>query len=322
MQATRRALIGALAALPALRVRAAPAWPSRPIRLVLPYSAGGPTDTLARALAAKLSAQLGQTLVVENKTGASGNIACETVARADPDGYTLLYHSSGLAISPALHRRLSYDPVRDFSPIAQTASIPLVIMAAPTMQAGNIKDFVAYLRDNPDKLSYGTGGVGNITHLSVALFLHATGTRAVGVPYQGTAPAMVAMLGGQVQFMADAVSSGLPYIRDGRVRALAVTGTARSTVLPDAPTLAETVMPDFEASTWHGVLAPAGTPPPIIDRLNAALRAAVGDAQITQQFSQQGVDLKVSTPQQFGSYLRAEVDRWRQAVEVAGIQPE
>ncbi|HYG44643.1 MAG TPA: tripartite tricarboxylate transporter substrate binding protein [Bordetella sp.] len=322
MQATRRALIGALMALPALRVRASPAWPDRPVRLVLPYSAGGPTDTLARALAAKVSAQLGQSLVVENKTGASGNIACEAVARAEPDGYTLLYHSSGLAISPALHRQLSYDPVRDFTPIAQTASIPLVIMSAPGMQASNIESFVAYLRDHPDQLSYGTGGVGNITHLSVALFLHATQTRAVGVPYQGTAPAMVAMLGGQVQFMADAVSSGLPYIRDGRVRALAVTGPARTAVLPEVPALAETVMPGFEASTWHGVLAPAGTPQPVVDRLNTALRAAVGDAQIVQQFSRQGVDLKASTPQQFASYLRAEVDRWRQAAEVAGIQPE
>lgn len=322
MLQTRRALIGALAALPVLRVRAAQPWPARPIRLVLPYAAGGPTDILARALAARLSASLGQPLVVENKTGASGNIACEAVARAEPDGYTLLYHSSGLAISPALHRTLSYDPIRDFTPVARTAVIPLVMMATPALPAANIAAFVAYLRQHPGKLSYGTGGVGNITHLSVALFLHATQTRAVSVPYKGTAPAMMAMLGGQVQFMADAVSSALPYIRDGRARALVTTGAKRAVVLPNVPTLAETIMPGFEASTWHGVLAPAGTPQTVVQRLNAALRAAVAEPGIVRQFTQQGVELQASTPEQFGAYLRAEVERWRNAVDLAGIQPE
>ncbi|GAB1579073.1 tripartite tricarboxylate transporter substrate binding protein [Bordetella petrii] len=322
MLQTRRALIGALAALPVLRVRAAQPWPARPIRLVLPYAAGGPTDILARALAARLSASLGQPLVVENKTGASGNIACEAVARAEPDGYTLLYHSSGLAISPALHRTLSYDPIRDFTPVARTAVIPLVMMATPALPAANIAAFVAYLRQHPGKLSYGTGGVGNITHLSVALFLHATQTRAVSVPYKGTAPAMMAMLGGQVQFMADAVSSALPYIRDGRARALVTTGAKRAAVLPNVPTLAETIMPGFEASTWHGVLAPAGTPQTVVQRLNATLRAAVAEPGIVRQFTQQGVELQASTPEQFGAYLRAEVERWRNAVDLAGIQPE
>jgi len=322
MQQTRRALIGALAALPAVRVRAAQPWPARPIRLVLPYAAGGPTDLLARALAARLSASLGQPLVVENKTGASGNIACEAVARADPDGYTLLYHSSGLAISPALHRKLGYDPIRDFAPVARTAVIPLVMMATPALPAADVGAFVAYLRQHPGKLSYGTGGIGNITHLSVALFLHATQTRAVSVPYKGTAPAMMAMLGGQVQFMADAVSSALPYIRDGRARALATTGANRAAVLPNVPTLAETIMPGFEASTWHGVLAPAATPQPVVQRLNAALRAAVAEPSIVHQFTQQGVELQASTPEQFGAYLRAEVERWRNAVDLAGIQPE
>lgn len=327
MQATRRRLVGALSALaglPLTRAVAAntAAWPAQPLRLILPYAAGGPTDVLARAVAQHVARQLDQPVVVENKTGASGNIAGETVARARPDGYTLLYHSSGLAISPALYRQLPYDPLRDFAPVGLTASIPLVLMAANALPARDIAEFVAYLKAHPDALSYGTGGVGNITHLSVALFLHATGTRAVGIPFKGTNPAMVAMLGGQVQFMVDAVSSALPYIRDGRVRALAVTGADRSPVLPQVPTLGEAGLRDLAMSTWQGVLAPAATPQSVIRRLNQALAAAVGDPAIAGPFTAQGVELRSSTPAEFQAYLGKEVARWGDAVRMAGIKPD
>ena len=327
MQTTRRRLVaalGALAGLPLARTALAStaAWPAQPIRLILPYAAGGPTDVLARAVAQHVARELGQPVIVENKTGASGNIAGETVARARPDGYTLLYHSSGLAISPALYRQLPYDPVRDFAPVGMTASIPLVLMTAKSLPPTDTREFIAYLKARPDALSYGTGGVGNITHLSVALFLHATGTRAVGIPFKGTNPAMVAMLGGQVQFMVDAISSALPYIRDGRVRALAVTGAERSPVLPQVPTLREAGLEDLTMSTWQGVLAPAATPQPVIQRLNQALTAAVRDPAIAGPFTAQGVDLRSASPAEFQAYLRQEVRRWGDAVRMAGIQPE
>ncbi|MDF3857751.1 MULTISPECIES: tripartite tricarboxylate transporter substrate binding protein [Achromobacter] len=327
MQRTRRRLVaalGALAALPLARTALADtaAWPAQLIRLILPYAAGGPTDVLARAVAQHVARQLGQPVIVENKTGASGNIAGETVARARPDGYTLLYHSSGLAISPALYRQLPYDPVRDFAPVGLTASIPLVLMTANALPPTDTREFIAYLKARPDALSYGTGGVGNITHLSVALFLHSTGTRAVGIPFKGTNPAMVAMLGGQVQFMVDAISSALPYIRDGRVRALAVTGAERSAALPQVPTLREAGLADLTMSTWQGVLAPAATPQPVIQRLNQALTAAVRDPAIAGPFTAQGVDLRSSSPAEFQAYLGQEVRRWGDAVRMAGIQPE
>ncbi|MGE8612131.1 MAG: tripartite tricarboxylate transporter substrate binding protein [Achromobacter veterisilvae] len=327
MKATRRRLVGALgalASLPLARVAAAsaPAWPAQPLRLILPYAAGGPTDVLARAVAQHVARQLDQPVIVENKTGASGNIAGETVARARPDGYTLLYHSSGLAISPALYRQLPYDPLRDFAPVGLTASIPLVLMTANSLPAKDTGEFIAYLKAHPDALSYGTGGVGNITHLSVALFLHATGTRAVGIPFKGTNPAMVAMLGGQVQFMVDAISSALPYIRDGRVRALAVTGAERSPTLPQVPTLGEAGLPDLAMSTWQGVLAPAATPQAVIQRLNQVVAAAVSDPAIARPFTAQGVELRSSSPAEFQTYLGQEVARWGDAVRMAGIQPE
>lgn len=283
---------------------------------------GGPTDAVARALGAKMSQQLGQPVVVDNRTGASGNIASQYVAKSAPDGYTVLYHSSGFAISPALYKRLPYDPLRDFAPVALTASIPAVLMVNPAVPAANIEQFVQYLKGNPGKLSYGTGGVGNITQLGVALFLQAKGLQAIHVPYKGTAPAMTDLIGGQTQFMLDALSSGLPYIRDQRVRALAVTSQARVRLLPGVPTLAESVMPGFVAPTWHGMLVPAGTPQAIVQRLNAAANAAVGDAEIRNQFAPQGVELQASTPEQFAAYLRAEIARWASAVHAAGVEPE
>jgi tripartite-type tricarboxylate transporter receptor subunit TctC len=195
-------------------------------------------------------------------------------------------------------------------------------MVNPAVPAANIEQFVQYLKGNPGKLSYGTGGVGNITQLGVALFLQAKGLQAIHVPYKGTAPAMTDLIGGQTQFMLDALSSGLPYIRDQRVRALAVTSQARVRLLPGVPTLAESVMPGFVAPTWHGMLVPAGTPQAIVQRLNAAANAAVGDAEIRNQFAPQGVELQASTPEQFAAYLRAEIARWASAVHAAGVEPE
>ncbi|MNQ90290.1 Tripartite tricarboxylate transporter family receptor [compost metagenome] len=317
------AAAGALAAMPLARAADEPkAWPQKPIRLVLPYAAGGPTDVVARAIGFKLSQLLGQPVVVDNRTGASGNIATEFVARSAPDGYTVLYHSSGLAISPALHKNLPYDTLRDLVPVALPALIPTVLMASPSLPVANIEEFVQYMKARPGKLAYGSGGQGNVTHLGVALFLQALKLDAMHVPYKGTAPAMADLMSGQTQFLLDAVNSSLPFIRDGRVRALAVAGKARIGVLPGVPALGESLIPGFDAPTWHGLLVPKGTPPAIVKALNEAVNKAVADPGLRGQFEPQGVLLQSSTPEQFGTYLRTELKRWAGAVQAAGIEAE
>jgi tripartite-type tricarboxylate transporter receptor subunit TctC len=299
-------------------------WPSKPIRMILPYAAGGPTDVLARVIAARLSDRLGQQVVVENKVGAGGNVASEFVAKSPADGHTLLYHSSGIAVTPALYARLSFDPARDFAAVAMPASIPLVLLAGPSLPAGvdDMAKFVQYLKQNPDKASYGSGGIGNITHLAVELMLQSTGTRAVHVPYKGTAPAMTDLIGGRTTFMTDAISSALPYVRDKRVRALAVSSAQRSAALPDVPTLAETVLPGFDASTWHGVFVPAATPAAVVGRLNQAINAIVAEPEVRRQFEPQGVQLHASEPRQFQALLGREIERWTTAARKAGVKPE
>lgn len=314
---------GALAAMPLAHAAGEPAaWPQRPIRLVLPYAAGGPTDAVARAMAVKLSQVLGQPVVVDNRTGASGNIATQFVARSAPDGYNVLYHSSGLAISPALQKQLPYDTLRDLIPVALPASIPTVIMSSPALPVTTIEELIQYMKANPGKLSYGSGGQGNVTHLGVALFLQALGLQAVHVPYKGTAPAMADLISGQINFLLDAVNSSLPFIRDGRVRALAVAGKARLAVLPGVPALGESLIPGFDTPTWHGLLVASGTPPAIVRTLNEAVNKVVADPALRAQFEPQGVLFQSSTPEQFGTYLRAELKRWAGAVQAAGIEAE
>lgn len=317
------AAAGALAAIPLVRAASdSTAWPQKSIRLVLPYAAGGPTDVVARAIGFRLSQLLGQPVIVDNRTGASGNIATEFVARSAPDGYNVLYHSSGLAISPALHKRLPYDTLRDLAPVALPATIPTVIMSSPALPVTTIDEFVQYMKARPGKLSYGSGGQGNVTHLGIALFLQALGLEAVHVPYKGTAPAMADLISGQTQFLLDAVNSSLPFIRGGRVRALAVAGKARVNVLPGVPALGETLIPGFDAPTWHGLLVAKGTPPAIVKALNEAVNKAVADPSLRSQFESQGVLLQSSTPEQFGTYLSAELKRWAGAVQAAGIEVE
>ena len=315
------AALGALAAAPVTHA-AGDSWPTRSIRLVLPYAAGGPTDVVARSLGMRMSQALGQPIIVDNRVGASGNIACDVVARAAPDGYTALYHSSGFTISPALYKKLPYDPVRDFTPVSMTSVIPAVIMVSKELPVNSIEEFVAYLKAHPGQLSYGTGGVGNITHLAIALFLQRLGLEAIHVPYKGTAPAMNDLIGGRLAFMLDAMSTGLPYIQDGRVRAVALTSGKRSPLLPQVPTLNETVMPGFIAPTWQGILLPAKAPAEVVRRFSEAIAAAVHDPDTRAQFASQGVQLESSTPDEFAAYIKTETERWAKAVRAAGIEPE
>jgi len=315
------ATLGAFAAAPLVRAAGEP-WPTRPIKLVLPYAVGGPTDAVARALSVRMSQELGQPILVDNRTGAGGTISCEVVARAAPDGYTALYHTSGFTISPALYKKPPYDPVRDFTPVGMACVIPTVIMVNKQLPVNDIHEFVAYLKERPDQLSYGSGGVGNITHLVVALFLQRLKLKAIHVPYKGTAPAMTDLIGGRLSFADDALSTGLPYIQDGRVRAIAVTSEKRSPLLPRVPTLAETVMPGFVAPTWQGIWLPAKTPAAVVRRFSAALALAVRDPAVRNQFVEQGVQFESSTPEQFAVYIQREVERWAQTVQAAGIELE
>jgi tripartite-type tricarboxylate transporter receptor subunit TctC len=318
------AACGALGAAVSLPARAQDAWPSKPIKLILPYAAGGPTDVVARAVAAYLSNALGQQLVVENKVGAGGNIASEFVAKSRPDGYTALYHSSGITVTPALYKNMSYDPATDFAPVAMPASIPAIFIAGPGLpdSVTTLQQLVEYLKANPNKASYGSGGIGNITHLGVELLLRGTGTQAVHVPYKGTAPAMTDLIGGRTTFMLDALSSAYPFVREKKVRALAVTSPKRAAILPEVPTVAETVLPGYDAQTWHGVFLPKGAPAAIVARLNAEINKFATDPEMIKQYSPQGVQLTTSTPAQFDAFLKKEIVRWTSAAREAGVRPE
>ncbi len=310
-----------LSVLPVVHAKTAD-WPARPVKMILPYSAGGPTDVAAREISLRLGQRLGQPVIVENKVGAGGNIASEFVARATADGYTALYHSSGITIAPALYKKLSYDPTKDLTAVAMPASIPIVILVGPAVPESvtSIQEFVQYLKDNPGKVSYGSGGVGNITHLAVELLLQQTGTTAMHVPYKGTAPAMVDLMGGHTNFMMDALSSALPAIRDKRVRAIAVTSSKRAAVLPDLPTVGETVVPDFQASTWHGIFVPAGTPDEIVKRVNDEVNQIVGEPEIKEMFGKQAIELHVSHPDEFAAFVRSEMTRWEGIARASGVE--
>ncbi|MBO1016863.1 tripartite tricarboxylate transporter substrate binding protein [Achromobacter sp. SD115] len=296
------------------------AWPERPITMVVPFPPGGPTDLVARVLAKQLTDQLGQTVVVENKGGANGNIGMQYAAAAKPDGYTVLYNTSSIALSPNLYRSLAFDPVKDFAPVSSTAVIPLVLLVHPSVPAPDTRAFVQYAREHPGKLSYGSAGAGNVTHLGALLLLRSLEIDAVHVPYRGSAPAMTDLVGGQVQLMTNTLNDSLGFIREGKLRALAVTSGTRSEQLPEVPTVAETVVPGFEMGAWQGVVVPAGTPAPIIDKLNAEIRRALQSAEMTKQLKAQGAQALGSTPQEYAAYIKSEIGRWGEVVKAANVK--
>ncbi|WP_454695809.1 Bug family tripartite tricarboxylate transporter substrate binding protein [Achromobacter aegrifaciens] len=296
------------------------AWPERPITMVVPFPPGGPTDLVARVLAKQLTDQLGQTVLVENKGGANGNIGMQYAAAAKPDGYTVLYNTSSIALSPNLYRSLAFDPVKDFAPVSSTAVIPLVLLVHPSVPAADTRAFVQYAREHPGKLSYGSAGAGNVTHLGALLLLRSLEIDAVHVPYRGSAPAMTDLVGGQVQLMTNTLNDSLGFIREGKLRALAVTSGKRSEQLPDVPTVAETVVPGFEMGAWQGVVVPAGTPAPVIDKLNAEIRRALQSPEMTKQLKAQGAQALGSTPQEYAAYIKSEIARWGVVVKEANVK--
>lgn len=322
MNTVRRKIFTALLALPLTMAATAQAatWPDRPITMIVPFPPGGPTDMVARLMASQLSQQLGQTVVVENKAGANATIGMTAAAKAKPDGYTILYNTSSIALAPNLYTKLALNPEKDFDAVSSTAVIPLVLLTHPSVPVSTVQEFIDYAKKNPDKLSYGSAGAGNVTHLGAFLFNQSTGIDAQHIPYRGSAPAMTDLVGGQVQFMTNTLNDSLPFIRENRVKALLVTSQERSAMLPDVPTAAEGVIPGFEMGAWQGIVVPAGTPPAIIDRLNTEIRTALKTDTMRKQLAVQGAQALGSSPSEYGAYIRSETKRWGDVIRAAGVK--
>ncbi len=312
----------ALAALGALPSGAHAAYPEKPIRIVLGFAAGGGSDILLRKMAPALGEALGQPIVVENLPGAGGNLAMSAVARAAPDGYTLLMGSPGLATNSSLYANLSFDPLRDFAPVAMVGSVQNVLLVRPKLPVNSVAELVAYARQNPGKLNYASPGVGTSLHLAAELFKVQTGIQMVHVPYKGGAQAMTDLMGGQVDVMFNVLPSATPQIKAGTVKALAVTGARRATLLAELPTMIEAGVPGYTAITWNGIVAPAATPREIVARLNEAVNRVLRAPEMQKAFADIGQDVLVGTPEQFDHLIRDETVKWKRTIEAAGVKAE
>jgi len=297
-------------------------WPTKPIRMIIAFPPGGPTDLVSRVLAQRLSEQLGQQVIVDNKPGAGGNIAAELSAKAAPDGYTLFYNTSAIVIGPALYGKVNYDPLKDFAPVALTASVPLVLVVNPQLPARSVKEFLDLAKSRAGALNYSSSGTGTITHLASAMMSTQMGLQTQHIPYKGSAPGLVDLVAGQTQFMIDTMNTVLPYARDNRLRGLAVTGSKRSALMPELPTLAESGMPGFEAAAWQGIVVPTGTPADIIQKLNAEVNKALAHPDVRSRLAAQGADILGGSPADYAAYLRTEIPRWAKAVKDSGAKAE
>lgn len=297
-------------------------FPSKPIRIVIGFPAGGGNDVILRKVAEKISPILGVPVVVDNRAGANGNIAGDIVAKASTDGYTLLWNTSSMVLSPWVYANLTYDYVKDLIPVVLTANIPLVLTVPTSTPASNLKEFVAYLKANPGKTNYASTSSGNITHLTTVRFLDAIGAEATHVPYRGDAPVLADLLGGRVQFYFGTANTMVPQIKAGKLKGLAVTGANRLAALPDLPTLVESVAPGVEVGAWSGVMAPARTPQAVIAKLNRAFSTALKDPDLRAQIAATGAEVLGSTPEQYGAFLKSEREHWGAAVRNAGLKPE
>ena len=299
------------------------AYPERPVRLVVPFPAGGGADFMARALAQKLSAQLGQPVVLDHRAGAGGTIAAEVVAAATPDGYTLVFGTVGThAINVSLYAKLRYDPVKDFAPVSLTHLAPRVLVVHPSVPAKTVPELIALARAKPGELTFGSAGSGGTNHLSGELFKSMAGIDLVHVPYKGSAPASVDLLGGRITLVFDSIVAWGDHIKTGKVRALGVTSLRRSAALPDVPTIAESGLAGFDVANWLGVLAPAGTPKDAIARLNAEIRIAMADAEMQRQLVTAGIDPTYSTPEAFAELIRADIPKWAKVVRASGARAD
>jgi tripartite-type tricarboxylate transporter receptor subunit TctC len=308
----------AIAALPALAQNAD--YPARPIRFIAANAPGGGLDITARAIQPRLSASLGQQVIVDNRAGAAGSIASEIVAKAAPDGYTIMVGSiGGLAVNTHLYKGLTYHPLRDLAAITWATSGSNVLVVHPSVQAKSVKELISLAKAQPDKLSYGSSGAGNAGHLAGELFNGMAGVKMVHIPYKGGAPAMIALLAGQIELIFSSAPTAVPQVKAGKIRALAVTTSRRSVILPELPTVAEAGLPGFEADNWYGVVTTMKTPRAVIDRLNAEIGRALHAPDVKQLLLSQGLEVRTSTPQEFAAYIRSEFDKWAKVIKDAGI---
>lgn len=301
------ALAVALACAPAVAL--AQAYPSKPVRLVVPYSPGGGADNAARILATRLSATLGQTVVIDNRPGGSGMIGAQAVAQAEPDGYTVLYDASAFAVNPAL-RKMAFDPAKDLVPVSLAVTVPNIFVVPPNAPYGTVQEFVDYARKHPGKLTYASYGAGSAAHLIGELLKARAGIDLLHVPYKGGAPALTDLMGGQVDSYFANAASGMSYVKSGKLRALAVTSAKRMAAMPDVPTLAESGFKDFEVLEWNGFFVPKGTPGEVVARLAKEVQAAVKDPATRQKLQGLGLDPVGSAPEEFGKFVQAEMTRW------------
>ncbi|WP_426959243.1 tripartite tricarboxylate transporter substrate binding protein [Muricoccus radiodurans] len=323
-RATRRAILAATLAAPALRARAqgGPAgdWPNRPIRLVIPWPPGGGADTVGRILAPRVSAILGQTLVIENRPGAAGSIGASSAARSAPDGYTVLYDSTGQAINPYL-MQLPFDLWRDLRPVVQTASVPNLLVVTPSMPYRTVADVIAAAKARPGGLDFASSGNGSVQHMALELFRQAAGIPVNHVPYRGGGPALTDVISGQINHFFSNASSSTGFVRAGTIRAIAHTGTGRLAAFPDLPSVGET-LPGYEATEWNGVFVPAGTPDAIVARLNAAYNDAMEAPEIAERLAGLNVVTRRNTPEEFAAFIRAEQARWSRVIREGHIRIE
>ncbi len=302
---------------------AADAYPARPIRFVVAFPPGGGTDIIARSIAQKLAERLAQQVVVDNRPGAGGNIGTDIVAKSAPDGYTLLMGSAGpLAINASLFDKMPFDPIRDLAPVTLAASTPNVLVVHPSLKAATVNELIALAKARPGEINFASSGHGTPAHLAGELFNSMAGVKLVHVPYKGAAPALADLLGGQVQLMFSTMPPALPHVKDGKLRALAVTSSKRSRAMPELPTVDEVALPGFEANTWHGVVVPAGTPAAIVARLNREIVAILHLPEVVERLSGQGAEALGSTPEEFAAYIRSESVKWAKVVRDSGAKAE
>ena len=298
------------------------AYPHKPIRMIVPYPPGGPTDVLGRIVAQKLSESLGQQVVVENRPGASGMIGAELVAKAAPDGYTLLTNASIHVINPSLYPKMNFDALRDFAPVSLIAQVPLILVVNPGLPVKSVQELIALGKAEPNRLNFGSSGNAAAPHLAGESFKIATGIQMQHVPYKGSAPALTDLIGGQVQLIFDSMPSAMPHVKSGKIRALAVTTAKRSPTVPDLPTIAESGVPGFDISTWYGVWAPAGTPKDIVNKVSAEIAKALQQPAVRERLAALGAEPVGNTPEEFAAYCQSELAKWSKIVRESGAKAD
>ena len=303
-----------------LRFAEAQSYPGRPVRLIVPFPPGGSVDVVARAMAPKLSERLGQPIVVENRSGASGNIGTELAARAKPDGYTLLINTIPFVANVHLYKEVPYDPLNDFVPIAWVSSSPSVLVVHPSVPARSVRELLQLAKSKPGALNYSAAGAGTNPHIAGELFNMLGSVEIVAIQYKGGGPALVAVLGGEIGITFPNISEAIPHVKGGRLRALGITGPRRSAQLPDVPTVAEAGLPGYEFVTWHGMLAPKGTPRAIVSLLNEKLRETLASPDQARLFEQMGLEIVASSPEEFSAHLRSELDKWGKVIKERHIR--